>query len=701
MLKVLSCLVLEHDLRFVLVAAVVCLLGSLIAVQLFTNIRTSVSSTRGMWVFLAGFAFGSAVWSTHFLAMLAFEPGVPTGYEPGLTIFSLFVAIAAMVIGFGIASIRRIRYMRAVGGAVIGLGIGAMHYTGMAALRAAGRIEWDFTLVAASVIIGAAIASFAMHYAGKSKSRYALYEVTVLLVLAIVSHHFTGMGAITIVPDPLVMVPEQIMPTYMMAASVTGVSLLVIGTAFATHFVDHSGKNAAENRFHHLAHNDLLTGLPNRVAFLDRIEADRNKAERTSSKLALLSIDLDRFKEVNDIFGHNLGDRVLEEVGKRLGEHATGECFIARLGGDEFIALHASERQPQDAMAFAEKLTAAISQEMVIDGHHNVLIGASIGIAVFPDDGKTAEELMANADLAMYRAKESVGNKICFFERAMDDQVRRRRALGLELREALARNEFELYYQVQKKILTGEVIGYEALLRWHHPTRGDVSPAEFIPVAEDTGLIIPIGTWVLRTACAAAAKWPQNHRVAVNLSPVQFAQSDLAEIVHGILIETGLSASRLELEITESTLIGDMNRTLHILRRIKALGVSIAMDDFGTGYSSLSTLRAFPFDKIKIDRSFVEKVDMNAQAASIVRAILALGHSLSIPVLAEGIETRAHFEFLRDEGCDEAQGYLLGRPQPMLDPAVEPAINRARNDTVQEDLALHDVVVASPTKAVA
>jgi len=699
MLKVLSCLVTEHDLRFVLVAAVVCVLGSLIAVRLFANIKTSVSSTRAMWVFMAGFAFGSAVWSTHFLAMLAFEPGLPTGYDPGLTIFSLFVAIATSVAGFGVASIRHSRAMPVIGGAMIGLGIGAMHYTGMAALRTAGRIEWDFTLVAASVIIGACVAAFAMYYATKSKSRYVIYEVTALLVVAVVGHHFTGMGAITIIPDPFIFVPERIMPTYMMAASVTGVSLLVIATAFATHFVDHSGKSAAENRFQHLAHNDVLTGLPNRVAFLDRIEENLKKAERDDAKLALLSIDLDRFKEVNDIFGHSVGDRVLEEVGKRLRGHAGSDRFIARLGGDEFIALHESDKQPQEALAFAEKLMAAICHEMVIDGH-NVLIGASIGIAVFPDDGKSAEELMANADLAMYRAKESVGNKICFFERAMDDRVRRRRALGLELREALARNEFELFYQVQKKIPTGEIIGYEALLRWHHPTRGEVSPAEFIPVAEDTGLILPIGTWVLRTACAAAAKWPQNYRVAVNLSPVQFAQSDLAEIVQGILLETGLPASRLELEITESTLIGDMNRTLHILRRIKALGVSIAMDDFGTGYSSLSTLRAFPFDKIKIDRSFVEKVDMNTQAASIVRAILALGHSLSIPVLAEGIETRAHFEFLRDEGCDEAQGYLLGRPQPMLDPAVEPAKSRIKNDTVQEDLALHDVVIA-PSKAVA
>jgi diguanylate cyclase (GGDEF)-like protein len=664
MLKVLSCLATEHDLRFVLVAAVVCLLGSLVAARLFAN--TASGASRAMWVFMAGFAFGSAVWSTHFLAMLAFEPGLPTGYEPDLTIVSLFVAIAMMTLGFGVAALRDGRLMPILGGILIGAGIGAMHYTGMAALRTAGRINWDFTLVAASVLIGCCVAAFAMYRASKQQSRYGVYEITGLLVIAVVGHHFTGMGAITIIPDPFIMVPEQILPNSVMAASVAGVSLLIIGAAFATYFVDHHGKRTAESRFQHLAHFDMLTNLPNRVAFLERIQADLREAGRKSEKLTLMSIDLDRFKEVNDIFGHGVGDKVLTEIGTRLRAHLGTHHFIARLGGDEFIALDTASSQPKDALKFAEQLLAELSQEMVLDGQ-NLLVGGSIGIAVYPDDGDTAEQLMACADLAMYRAKESVGNKICFFERAMDDQVRLRRALGLELREALSRNEFELYYQVQKRITTDEIVGYEALLRWHHPTRGSVPPVEFIPIAEDTGLIIPIGTWVLRTACEAAAKWPGSYRIAVNLSPVQFAQSDLPEIVHGILLETGLEASRLELEITESTLIGDMNRTLHILRRLKALGVTIAMDDFGTGYSSLSTLRAFPFDKIKIDRSFVEKVDMNQQSASIVRAILALGHSLSIPVLAEGIETRAHLEFLRTEGCDEVQGYLLGRPKPLLD----------------------------------
>jgi diguanylate cyclase (GGDEF)-like protein len=665
MIKVLSCLVMEHDLRFVAVAAVICILGSLIATRLFDNTSSGSTHARVVWMSLAGFAFGSAVWSTHFLSMLAFEPGLPIGYDPALTAISLIVAIISMSGGFALAS-QAGRYSPAAGGAVIGVGIGAMHYTGMAAIRTAGILEWDSALIAASLIIGASLAALGMYRLARSSSAFRTYEAAGWLVVAIVGHHFTGMSAITIVPDPQVLVPEQIMPTYVMAIAVTCVSLLVIGMAFATYAIDFRNQRAAEVRFHHLAHFDTLTGLPNRLAFLGRLNADLRHAAAKHQKLALLSLDLDRFKDVNDIFGHGTGDQVLTEAGNRLRELAGDDCFLARLGGDEFVALNLSRRQPEDAMELAEKINEALGREMKLD-QHTVNIGSSIGIAVFPEDGATAEEMMASADLAMYRAKEAVGNKIRFFERAMDDQVRQRRALGLDLRDAIAHNQLELHYQVQKKIATNEIIGFEALLRWHHPTRGNVPPMEFIPIAEETGLIIPIGNWVLRAACEAAVKWPASYRVAVNLSPVQFAQGDLAEIVHAILIETGLAPSRLELEITESTLIGDMERTLHILRRLKMLGVTIAMDDFGTGYSSLSTLRAFPFDKIKIDRSFVDKVDMNSQAASIVRAILALGHSLSIPVLAEGIETPAHLEFLRAEGCDEVQGYLLGRPRPIKD----------------------------------
>ncbi|MEA2856605.1 MAG: diguanylate cyclase, partial [Methylobacteriaceae bacterium] len=312
---------------------------------------------------------------------------------------------------------------------------------------------------------------------------------------------------------------------------------------------------------------------------------------------------------------------------------------------------------------------------VLIEGH-KIPVGAAFGIALYPENGASGPELMGNADFAMYRAKKLVGKKICFFEPDMDAKVRDRRAIGLDLREALAERQLSLHYQAQTRISTSEILGYEALLRWQHPARGNISPADFIPIAEETGLIVPIGEWVLREACTTAAKWPHVYRIAVNISPVQIAHSDLPAILREILLETGLTPSRLELEITETTLINDMARTLHVLRQIKAMGVTVAMDDFGTGYSSLSTLQAFPFDKIKIDRSFVDRLPGNAQAVSIMRAILALGRSLNIPVLAEGIETAEHLNFLRQEGCDEGQGFLLGRPNlpekiPQLAEAAE------------------------------
>ena len=424
---------------------------------------------------------------------------------------------------------------------------------------------------------------------------------------------------------------------------------------------DLSEKKADERRIHHLAHFDQLSGLPNRTTFNRRLDAEIAGAAERGERFALLSFDLDRFKEVNDIFGHAAGDAALLEIAQRLNALRRPREFLARLGGDEFVAILSSVNRPDEMIEFAERILGAVRAPLGIEGN-DIQLDASVGITVYPDDATTAAELLANSDLAMYRAKQTIGSKVCFFEAAMDQKVRTRRTLANDLRRALAQRELELHYQVQSRIADGQPVGFEALLRWNHPKRGLISPAEFIPIAEETGLILPIGTWVIRSACATAAAWSEPWRIAVNLSPVQFVNGNLPEVVHSILLETGLAPSRLELEITESVLIGDFDRVLRILRRLKALGIKIAMDDFGTGYSSLSTLQAFPFDKIKIDRSFVEKLGKDHQSASIVRAILALGRSLNVPVLAEGIETQEHLDFLRLEGCDEAQGYLLGRP---------------------------------------
>ncbi len=423
-----------------------------------------------------------------------------------------------------------------------------------------------------------------------------------------------------------------------------------------------SSKNA-EARISHMALNDALTGLPNRTSFNERIDHELARAAVSGDKVALVAIDLDRFKEINDMRGHCAGDEVLRTLAQRM--HAVlkeGE-FLARIGGDEFSAVQSFHDQAalDDMLA---RFEAALTETIRLD-EYEVLPGASIGVAIYPDDARTRTNLINNADLAMYRAKGNLNNAVCFYEQSMDETVRARRALENDLRHAVANNRLMLHYQVQTSVSTGEIKGYEALLRWPHPERGFVSPAQFIPLAEENGLILQIGEWVLRTACMEAAAWAPPYKVAINLSPVQFVHSDLPALVREVLAETGLAPERLELELTETTIFADKERSLHILRQIKALGVSIALDDFGTGYSSLDTLRAFPFDKIKLDRSFMTEVESSPEAKAIIRAVLALGKSLHIPVLAEGIETQGQLSLLNIEGCDEAQGFLLGRPAPL------------------------------------
>jgi diguanylate cyclase (GGDEF)-like protein/PAS domain S-box-containing protein len=417
-----------------------------------------------------------------------------------------------------------------------------------------------------------------------------------------------------------------------------------------------------EARISHLAHHDALTDLPNRSAFNTALAERLERAQEASTSFAVLSLDLDRFKDVNDVFGHPVGDMMMRAAGERLVAEADG-AFVARIGGDEFMILMPDDIRREDVLSLAERMVEAIGNELEVDDFLSH-VGLSIGIAVYPDDGVDAATLLANADSALYRAKREGRGRVCFFETEMDRELRDRRLLQHDLRQAVEQNQLLVYFQPQAR-MDGEIIGFEALVRWNHPTRGFVPPDQFIPLAEENGLIITIGEWVLREACREAASWPRPLQVAVNLSPVQFQAGDLERSIHQILLETGLSPTRLEVEITEGVLIGDFTRALNLLRRLKALGIRIAMDDFGTGYSSLSYLQSFPFDKIKIDRSFISNLEATPQSAEIVRAVLSLAHALHIPVVAEGVETDAQRAFLEREACEEMQGYLIGRPEPI------------------------------------
>jgi diguanylate cyclase (GGDEF)-like protein/PAS domain S-box-containing protein len=921
-----------HDLKFVLLAALICLLSSLTALALLRQAADSTGSARRRWWCMAGVSAGFGIWATHFVAMLGFAPGIVIGFESGLTLTSLIIPVVALSLSFGLLTESKGRFVLIGASALAALGIAAMHYTGMMAMEVPGVLRWKTGFLAASVIIAFLPLYPAFTLALEDRGLRGLLAATALLSASVVGLHFTGMTGMTIIPTRLHAIEQLISPREM-ASAVAGVSFLLVAlsaislvvsrrtaaavalsernfsflvrgisdcaiymldlegrvrnwnagaqrlkgyaedeviglhvssfytpedreaaldrvaleaarsqgryhgegwrvrkdgsrfwahvtmepmlddlgqpiafakitrdmtrfkealdrtaeanrqrdaalghmhqglclfgadeklvlsnirylemyglapdalrpgmslsevirlsslTRFAPHLIadrvrvaerairdnlatdahspilaeypdgkvvsiatrpmpgggwvstfdDVTRQRESEAQIAHMAMHDGLTGLPNRTRFNLWIDEMLEQASRYGKRLGVAAIDLDRFKEINDTYGHSWGDVVLAELARRLGSALGEEEIAARLGGDEFGLAKLFDSDEQLA-EFLRRIEPCFTQPVAHQGQE-LSFGASLGIAAYPHDGIDREALLNNADLAMYRAKAQIGERICYYEPGMDEIARARRQLANDLRLAVERDELVLLYQPQCHLRSGQLSGYEALVRWHHPLHGLVSPAEFIPIAEESGAILQIGEWVLAQACREAATWHSHHRVAVNVSPVQLVQQDLAPMVGRVLMETGLSASRLELEITESAIITDKVRALNNLRQLKELGVAIAMDDFGTGYSSLDTLHSFPFDKIKIDKSFLLESDQNEQARAIIRAVLALGSSLRIPVLAEGVETASQFELLISEGCEEAQGYFLGRPDRA------PSLKSGSPDTVPKTRA--------------
>ena len=427
--------------------------------------------------------------------------------------------------------------------------------------------------------------------------------------------------------------------------------------------VDVTERKQAEARIAHMAHHDALTGLPNRTLFHERLDELLQRVRRHGEHLAVHCLDLDHFKGVNDTLGHPVGDELLKCVAQRLSENLRDTDLVARLGGDEFVIIQSPISGPDQASALANTLIEAVSRNYEVQGHE-VVVGASIGIALSPGDGDATDALLRNADMALYRAKAEGRGTSHFFEPEMDRRLQNRRILELDLRKAFANGQFELFYQPLIILESGEVSGFEALLRWRHPERGMIPPGEFIPLAEEIGLIVPLGEWVLREACTQASSWPSPVKVAVNLSPAQFRNRGVVSAVMTALAYSRLPPSRLELEITESVLLGETDANMATLHQLRQLGVRISMDDFGTGYSSLSYLRSFPFDKIKIDRSFVSELSERPDCLAIIRAVTGLGMSLGIATTAEGVETPEQLDRLRAEGCTEVQGYLFSPPRP-------------------------------------
>jgi len=790
MLQVYNCITQQHDLRLVIVAGFICFLASYTAFSLIGRAIEAGPRARAWWIGAGAFATGSGVWATHFIAMIAFQPNMPAGYEIGPTLLSILVAVLISGLGLAVSMMRKMA-MPLLGGAIIGAGIGAMHYIGMSALVVPGIVQFDKTYVVVALLIGiigggiAALVGLA-----KFDTSHRL-SAAILLTLGIVGLHFTGMAGASIMPDPTVAVPEQAISPMALAIAVTAVTLMVLcfslaGSILDEHLSSRSAKEAerlaasetrfrqlteatfegilmhkggrivdtnhsmsdligvsqealigrnildcvadtsrpmlkkyltddteaaceielrhadgsmvpveilartirtahsnghdtrvlavrdvrerkeAEERIRHMAHHDALTGLPNRRMFMDRLVQVLARSKRDGTTVAVLCLDLDRFKHVNDLGGHAAGDELLRQVAKRLADSSRTEDTVARLGGDEFAVIQVGVAHPDGPGIMAERMVKAIGRPFDLGGQQT-MIGTSIGIALHPGDGEEGEDLVRAADTALYRAKEAGRGTFRFFEAEMDVRLQERRLLERDLRQALAEEQLRVHYQPLADCGGGKIVGFEALVRWTHHERGPISPVQFIPLAEECGLIMPLGAWVMRRACTDAATWPADKLVAVNLSPAQFRHADLAKEILAVLKETGLPPERLELEITESLLIDDPDRVLATLMVLKEAGVRISLDDFGTGYSSLSYLQRFPFDKIKIDRSFVSQMEKNADSMSIIRAVIALGKSLRIKVTAEGVESATQLNLLQQENCDLVQGYLLGKPMAKED----------------------------------
>ena len=675
--EITTCAFAYHQL-LVAIAGAVCLFGTWVGMRHFARARATSGTTRIGWLFMASVGTGAALWAATFISILALDPTLTSYFEPLATGAVLLIAIAACLIGFEIGT-RHFTLAPEAGGLVMGAGILAMHFIAFKAWHIAGRFEWNALGVVITLLLGLSLSALAVNRANRPVTRWCRHGAAIVLAFMICAMHYALTVSTSAVVDPSIVLPAYLIPAHVLGLAVVGAVLLVMGSGFSTYIIDLKVRTESADRIHQLSFNDTMTGLPNRIAFNERLAFDAAEAHEKAHKLAAFSIDLDGFKDVNDLFGHGSGDLLLIEVADRMRRMLGPGEFLARQSGDEFLGLQMSGNHPQAAQAFAERVASVFAQPFQVEDQQ-VNLTASIGFSIFPLDTLERDQVLSNAKLAMHRGKSKQRGLICQYRHEMDDTARARRALARDLQMATQRGELELHYQLQTTLADGKICGAEALMRWRHPKRGMISPAEFIPLAEETEAIGEMGEWALRTACrdAAAGKIPGT--VAVNLSPVQFGRDDLAETIHAILRETGLSPRRLEVEVTESTVMSDQNRGLHILRKLKAMGVSVSMDDFGTGYSSLATLHAFPFDKIKLDQSFVKRLPEDAAAAAIVRTVLALGESLGMPVLAEGIETEAQWQFLARAGCAKGQGYLFAKPASLaqLPAAIEAAARFVR-----------------------
>ncbi|MBX6689518.1 EAL domain-containing protein [Pseudomonas sp. USTB-Z] len=672
----------SYSSSLVLISLCVAILASYTALDLTGRIATAKGRAACLWMGGGALAMGIGVWSMHFIGMLAFSLPIDLGYDLALTAFSLLIAVLSSGFALWLVSQPSLPALQLGFGALImGAGIACMHYTGMAALRMLPGIDYDPTLFGASLLIAVGASAAALWIAFRLR-RHTPYVrqirglAAVVMGVAIVGMHYTGMAAANFPEGSFCGALGGGLQGDSLVYLVLITTLAVLAVALLTSVLDARleartaelarSLTLANQELTQLALHDTLTDLPNRTLLADRIEQAIAKVAEQGGCFALMFIDLDGFKPVNDAFGHHIGDLLLKAVAARLRGHLHSQDTLARIGGDEFVLL-VELQEPNDAMDVAVKQVNLVSRPFRV-AEHDLQLSASLGIVLYPGNGQDQHELLRNADAAMYHAKSAGKNGYSFFDVSMNSNARQQLQLLQDLRLALEQRQFRLHYQPKFDAQACQPIGAEALLRWEHPQQGLLLPDRFIGLAEKTGLIIPIGEWVLTEACRQMRQWlDQGHhgwRMAVNLSAIQFCHAGLVDSVARALQQNGLPANCLTLEITETTAMHDADASLTVLQRLSDMGVDLSIDDFGTGYSSLMYLKRLPANELKIDRGFVRDLEQDSDDAAIVSAIVALGQALGLRIVAEGVETDKQQDFLTRLGCDSLQGYLLGQPVP-------------------------------------
>jgi len=672
----------SYSFSLVLISLCVAILASYTALDLTGRIATAKGRAVYLWMGGGALAMGIGVWSMHFIGMLAFSLPIDLGYDIGLTALSLLIAVLSSGFALWLVSQPSLPFLQLGFGALfMGAGISCMHYTGMAAMRMLPGIDYDPTLFGASlaIAVGASAAALWIAFRLRQHTPYVRQIrglAAMLMGLAIVGMHYTGMAAANFPAGSFCGALGGGLQGDGLVYLVLITTLAVLAVALLTSVLDARleartaelarSLTLANQELTQLALHDTLTGLPNRTLLSDRIEQAIGKVAEQGGCFALMFIDLDGFKPVNDAFGHHVGDLLLKAVAARLRGHLHSQDTLARIGGDEFVLL-VELQEPDDAMDVAVKQVNLVSRPYRV-AEHDLQLTASLGIVLYPGNGEDQLELLRNADAAMYHAKSAGKNGYSFFDVSMNSNARQQLQLLQDLRMALEQRQFRLHYQPKFDAQACQPIGAEALLRWEHPQHGLLLPDRFIGLAEKTGLIIPIGEWVLDEACRQMRQWlEQGHgdwRMAVNLSALQFCHAGLVDSVARALRENGLPANHLTLEITETTAMHDADASLTVLQRLSDMGVDLSIDDFGTGYSSLMYLKRLPANELKIDRGFVRDLEQDSDDAAIVSAIVALGQALGLRIVAEGVETDGQQDFLTRLGCDSLQGYLLGQPVP-------------------------------------